>query len=139
VTDFVLDASIALAWCFEDEVTASTRDVLARLATESAAVPAIWPLEMANALIVAERRRRITRADSAEFIGTLESLVISIDAEAPSLGFTRILDLAREERLTAYDAAYLELAMRLGVPLASKDGPLCDAAERIGVTVLRAG
>jgi predicted nucleic acid-binding protein len=139
VTDFVLDASIALAWCFEDEVTASTRDVLARLATESAAVPAIWPLEIANALIVAERRRRITRADSAEFIGTLESLVISIDAEAPSLGFTRILDLAREERLTAYDAAYLELAMRLGVPLASKDGPLCDAAERIGVTVLRAG
>jgi predicted nucleic acid-binding protein len=139
VTDFVLDASIALAWCFEDEVTASTRDVLARLATESAAVPAIWPLEMANALIVAERGRRITRADSAEFIGTLESLVISIDAEAPSLGFTRILDLAREERLTAYDAAYLELAMRLGVPLASKDGRLCDAAERVGVTVLRSG
>jgi predicted nucleic acid-binding protein len=139
VTDFVLDASIALAWCFEDEVTASTQDVLARLATESDAVPAIWPLEKANALIIAERRHRITRADSAEFIGTLEGLVISIDAEAPSLGFTRILDLAREERLTAYDAAYLELAMRLGVPLASKDGRLCDAAERVGVTVLRSG
>jgi predicted nucleic acid-binding protein len=69
----------------------------------------------------------------------LEGLVISIDAEAPSLGFTRILDLAREERLTAYDAAYLEMAMRLGVPLASKDGRLCDAAERVGVTVLRSG
>jgi predicted nucleic acid-binding protein len=87
----------------------------------------------------AERRGRITRSDSAEFIGTLEGLVISIDAEAPSLGFTRILDLAREERLTAYDAAYRELAMRLGVPLASKDGRLCDAAERVGVTVLRSG
>jgi predicted nucleic acid-binding protein len=139
VTDFVLDASIALAWCFEDETTAATQRILGRLATEAASVPAIWPLDVANALTTAERRRRITRADSAEFIATLESLIISVDEETASLGFTRILNLAREEKLTAYDAAYLELPMRLGVPLASKDGPLCDAAERVGVTVLRAG
>lgn len=139
MTDLVLDASIALAWCFEDEVTAATQEILARLATEAASVPAIWLLEVANALTTAERRRRVTRADSAEFIATLESLLIAVDEETPALGFGRILDLAREERLTAYDAAYLELAMRLGVPLASKDGALCDAAERVGVTVLRAG
>jgi predicted nucleic acid-binding protein len=138
VTDFVLDASIALAWCFEDEVTAATQRVLARLGTEAASVPAIWPLEVANALTTAERRHRITRADTAEFIATLESLAISVDDATASLGFTRILDLAREQRLTAYDTAYLELAMRLGVPLASKDGPLCDAAERVGVAVVRA-
>lgn len=139
MTDFVLDASIALAWCFEDEATAGTRRILARLDTEFASVPAIWPVEIANVLTIAERRRRITRADSAEFIATLENLVVSVDEETSSLALTRILDLAREQRLTAYDAAYLELAMRLGVPLASKDGPLCDAAERVGVTVLRAG
>ena len=139
MTNLVLDASIALAWCFEDEVTTATQRILARLGTEAALVPVIWPLEVANALTIAERRRRITRADSAEFIATLESLAISVDEATASLGFTRILDLAREQRLTVYDAAYLELAMRLGVPLASKDGALCDAAERVGVTVVRAG
>jgi predicted nucleic acid-binding protein len=139
VTDFVLDASIALAWCFEDEATAATRRVLERLMTEAASVPAIWPLEVANALATAERRRRITRADSAEFITRVEGLVILVDEETPSRAFTRILDLAREERLTAYNAAYLELAMRFGLPLASKNIELCDAAERVGVTVLRAG
>ena len=139
MTNLVLDASIALAWCFEDEVTVATQEILARLATDAASVPAIWPIEVANALTTAEHRQRVTRADSAEFIATLEGLLISVDEETPALGFTRILDLARQETLTAYDAAYLELAMRLGVPLASKDGPLCDAAERVGVTVLRAG
>jgi predicted nucleic acid-binding protein len=68
----------------------------------------------------------------------LETLVIVIDEETPSRALGRVLDIARAERLTAYDAAYLELAMRLGVPLASKDGDMCDAAERLGVSVLRA-
>jgi predicted nucleic acid-binding protein len=138
VTDFVLDASIALAWCFEDEATAATRRLVERLATETASVPAIWPLEVANALAIAERRQRITRADSTEFITRLENLVILVDEETVARAFTRVLDLARQQLLTAYDAAYLELAMRLGIPLASKDPQLCDAAERVGVTVLRA-
>jgi predicted nucleic acid-binding protein len=138
VTDFVLDASVALAWCFEDEATAITRRVLERLAAEAASVPAIWHIEVANVLALAERRRRITPAESAEFIARLESLVIVVDEETYSRAFTRVLALAREERLTAYDAAYLDLAMRLGVPLASNDRDLCDAAERVGVTVLRA-
>jgi predicted nucleic acid-binding protein len=138
VTDFVLDASVALAWCFEDEATTAARQILARLAAEAASVPAIWPIEVANVLALAERRRRITPADSAEFIAKLENMAILVDEETSSRAFGRILDLAREERLTAYDAAYLELAMRLGVPLASKDADLCNAAERLGVSVLRA-
>jgi predicted nucleic acid-binding protein len=85
-----------------------------------------------------ERRRRITPARSGEFVALLETLAIVVDEETPSRALGRVLDLARSERLTAYDAAYLERAMRLGVPLASKDADLCDAAEHIGVTVLRA-
>ena len=138
MTDFVLDASVALAWCFEDEATTAARQILARLAGEAASVPAIWRIEVANVLALAERRRRITPADSVEFIARLENMVILVDGETSSRAFGRILDLAREERLTAYDAAYLELAMRLGVPLASKDIDLCDAAQRLGVSVLRA-
>jgi len=138
VTDLVLDASVALTWCFENEATAAADRVLERLAAEAASVPAIWHLEIANVLALSERRRRITPAGSAEFVALLETLEIVVDEETPSRALGRVLDLARQERLTAYDAAYLELAMRLGVPLASKDGDLCDAAERLGVSVLRA-
>ena len=138
MTDLVLDASVALTWCFKNEATAAADRVLGRLAAEAASVPAIWHLEIANVLALSERRGRITPAGSAEFIALLETLEIVIDEETPSRVFGRVLDLAREERLTTYDAAYLELAMRLGVPLASKDADLCDAAERLGVSVLRA-
>ena len=134
----MIDASVALAWCFGDERTEATVSLLERLQTDAAAVPNLWHLEVANGLALAERRGRITRAESAELIALLETIEIVADGETPVRAFTRVLDLAREERLTAYDASYLELAMRLGVPLASKDGDLCDAAERLGVSVLRA-
>jgi predicted nucleic acid-binding protein len=139
VTDIVLDASVALAWCFKDELTEAAAQLRERLRTSVAAVPLLWFIEMANVLALAERRRRITTAESAQLIALFETLGIEADAETASLAFTRVLDLAREQRLTAYDAAYLELAMRLGVPLASKDRDLCDAAERVGVTAIRAG
>ncbi len=138
MTDLVLDASVALAWCFENEATAAADRVLERLAAEAASVPAIWHLEIANVLALSKRRRRITSARSGEFIALLETLAIVVDEETPSRALGHVLDLARKERLTAYDAAYLELAMRLGLPLASKDIDLCDAAERLGVSVLRA-
>jgi len=138
VTELVLDASVALAWCFKNEATEAADRVLERLAAEEAYVPAIWHLEIANVLALSERRRRITPAGSTEFIALLETLIIVVDEETPARALSRVLDLAREQRLTAYDAAYLELAMRLGLPLASKDGDLCDAAERLGVSVLRA-
>ncbi len=138
MTAVVFDSSIALCWCFEDEVTQATQDLLERLRGNAAAVPNLWHVEIANVLALAERRRRITAAEIAQFIALLEELEIEVDEETWTLAFTRILDLACAQRLTAYDAAYLELAMRLGVPLASKDADLCDAAERLGVSVLRA-
>jgi predicted nucleic acid-binding protein len=138
VTEVVIDATVALAWCFRDERTEATAKLLERVQTDAAAVPSLWHLEVANVLALAERRRRITPAESTELIALLETLEIVVDEETPSHALGRVLDLAREERLTAYDAAYLELAMRLGIPLASKDVDLCDAAERLGVTVLRA-
>jgi predicted nucleic acid-binding protein len=138
VTDLVLDASVALSWCFKNEATATADRVLERLATEAASVPAIWHLEIANVLALSERRGRLTPANSSEFIALLETLDVAIDDETPSRALGLVFDLARAERLTAYDAAYLELAMRLGIPLASKDADLCDAAERLGVNVLRA-
>ena len=134
----MIDASVALAWCFGDERTEATVSLLERLQTDAAAVPNLWHLEVANGLALAERRGRITPAESAELIALLEIIEIVVDGDTPARAFTRVLDLARQERLTAYDAAYLELAMRLGASLASKDGDLCDAAERLGVSVLRA-
>jgi hypothetical protein len=87
---------------------------------------------------LSERGGRMTPANSSEYIAWLETLDVVVDEETPSRALGRVLDLARAERLTAYRAAYLELAMRLGIPLASKDADLCDAAERLGVSVLRA-
>jgi predicted nucleic acid-binding protein len=139
VTDIVLDTSVALAWCFKDELTETAAQLRDQLQTGIAAVPLLWFIEIANALALAERRGRITAAESAQLIALFETLGIEADGETASLAFTRILDLAREQRLTAYDAAYLELAMRLGVPLASKDRDLCDAADRVGVSAIRAG
>jgi predicted nucleic acid-binding protein len=124
--------------CFKNEATATADRVLERIATEAASVPAIWHLEIANVLALSERRGRLTPANSSEFIALLETLDVAIDDETPSRALGLVFDLARAERLTAYDAAYLELAMRLGIPLASKDADLCDAAERLGVNVLRA-
>jgi predicted nucleic acid-binding protein len=137
VTSLVLDASAALCWCFEEEGSEAADRLLERLRMEPAVVPELWFLEVANSVALAERRQRITPADSAEFIALLEALHVEVDGETRARAFGAVLDLARRERLSAYDAAYLELAMRLGVPLASKDGPLCDAAERVGVSVIR--
>lgn len=138
MTDMVIDASLALAWCFKDELTDTATRLLEELRSSAAAVPLLWSIEVANVLALAERRKRITFAESSQLIALLGTLEIDVDRETSTLAFTRILDLAREEGLTAYDASYLELAMRLGVPLASKDRDLCDAAERVGVKAVRA-
>ena len=139
MTAFVLDASVTLSWYFEDEVSEAADDLLSRLGSESAAVPQVWHLEVANGFALAERRGRISKARTLEFIAQLEALPIAADDETAYRAFVQVLHLARSERLSTYDAAYLELAMRLGVPLASKDGPLCDAAERVGTRVIRVG
>jgi predicted nucleic acid-binding protein len=137
MTAFVLDSSVALSWCFEDELTKASVDLLQILQSDSAAVPVLWHFEIANVLAISERRGRITQADAEEYLRLIEGLSIEADATAHSRAFRQTLALARAEALTAYDAAYLELAMRLGLPLASKDAALCDAAERVGAEVLR--
>jgi predicted nucleic acid-binding protein len=134
--NFVLDASIALSWCFEDENTPATDKLLIRLENETAFVPTIWTLEIGNILVVAERKKRITYADILKFIGLLDKLNIQVDNEAAFRGFHDILPLAHIEKLTTYDAAYLELAMRKGLSLASKDLQLRKVASKLGVDVI---
>ncbi len=134
--NFVLDASITLAWCFEDESTPATTTLLDRLSTAEAFVPALWQLEVVNILLNAQRKKRITPAKVSEFINLLEALSIQTDYSIGSRGFYEILALATSQNLTTYDAAYLELAMRLGLPLATKDMQLQQAAENLGVTLL---
>jgi predicted nucleic acid-binding protein len=138
VTAFVLDASIALAWCFADEATPATDALLDRLADEEAIAPALWRIEVANALAMAERRGRLSVAGLTRSVDLLRRLAVAIDPEGSECAFRELLELARSERLIVYDAAYLELALRLGLPLASKDIKLRKAAARLGLAVLGA-
>jgi predicted nucleic acid-binding protein len=130
---FVLDASLALAWYFEDEVSEYADLVLERLREDSALVPSLWPLEIANGLISAERRGRIFPAGVARAAELVLELPISVQEVPPGLALGAVIDIARSQVLSAYDAAYLELAMREGVPLATRDDNLRAAAARVGV------
>ncbi len=138
MTGFVLDASVALAWCFDDESTPAAWTLLDRLRSAPAHVPALWALEIGNILLGAERRRRITQARVVEFLGILGELDIRVDPDMPGRAFRDVAPLAREQRLTTYDATYLELAMRLGLPLATKDTALVRAATALRITTLSA-
>ena len=131
---FVMDTSVAMAWCFEDEATESTDAVLDRLRGDEAAVPAIWPLEVANVLLVAERRDRISEAQVSRFLELLTQLPIEVD-DVP-LDLAGIVAAGRRHELSSYDASYLVLAERLGAPLATLDRRLAKAADRAGVELL---
>lgn len=133
---FILDASVALAWCFSDEMTPTSMKLLERLETETAFVPSIWPLELGNILVAAERKKRLTYAEIMQFLALLGNLNIHVDAETSSRAFHEILLLAHSEQLTTYDASYLELSMRLGMPLATKDVELRQAAKHVGVELI---
>lgn len=134
ITDrFVLDGSLALAWYFADEASPYADAVAQGLATREAVVPMLWRLEIANALVVGERRRRSTQAQAAAFVARLERLPIVVDDQTDARAWGETLRLARAHTLSAYDAAYLELAMRLGLPLASLDGQLLAASAAVGV------
>jgi predicted nucleic acid-binding protein len=133
---FVIDASMAMAWCFQDEATPSTKRLLERMGNETAAVPAWWYLEITNVLALAERRKRITPAKVAQFIALVESFDLEVDDQAPSRAFAHLLPLCRNHELTSYDAVYLDLVLRLQLPLASVDDDLRAAAKAVGVKVL---
>jgi len=132
---FVLDNSVVMAWCFEDESNAMADAVLEQMQTKVALVPSIWPLEVGNVLLVAERRGRLSEADSSRFITMLANLPILPEIETRQRAMSDILFLAREYRLSTYDASYLDLAMREGVPLASLDKNLRQAATQCQVSL----
>jgi predicted nucleic acid-binding protein len=130
---FVLDGSVTMAWGFEDEGNAYATLILDRMPSLQAYVPTVWHLEVANALLVAERRRRTTMADAARFLAILGAFPIAVDDETISRAWADTVSLARARNLSAYDAVYLELAIRRGLPLATLDGGLEAAARAVGV------
>jgi predicted nucleic acid-binding protein len=132
---FVLDASTTACWAFPDEDHADARLALERCRTDEAVVPTLWWFEVRNILVVNERRKRITPADSEAFLRALARLRVRTDREPDERS---VLELARNHRLSVYDAAYLELAKRTGVGLATLDGELRKAAAAEGVPVLSA-
>ena len=134
---FVLDASVAVAWCFDDEATPLTEGILDLVSAGAEVVtPAIWPLEVANALLVAERRRRISVAQVTALLRRIAALRISVEAIECERAFDQVLSLARQGQLTEYDAAYLELALRRSLPLASLDDKLRQAARELGIKLV---
>jgi predicted nucleic acid-binding protein len=138
VTACVIDASSVLAWCFEDEGGPESDALIERVAADGAAVPGLWALEIANGLVMGERRGRLKPAESAAFVSMLEELPIDVDPATGDRALHETMTLARAHRLSAYDAAYLELAMRLGLPLATGDRGLRAAAKRVGVELVGA-
>ena len=131
----VIDSSITLAWFFEDERSAAADDVLRQVTETGAVAPSLWRLEVANALQAAIRRKRIDAAFRDASIADLRSLKVVIDGETDHRAWTTTLELAERWRLTLYDAAYLELAQRLGLPLATLDQELRVAAGALGLTL----
>lgn len=129
---FVLDGSVALAWCFHDEADPYADAIVKRFPEVEAVVPALWHLEVANALLVGERRMRSTEADTASWLASLTALPIAVDEDTTTRAWGDVLHLARAHSLSTYDAAYLELALRRGLPLATLDGKLKAAAAAAG-------
>jgi predicted nucleic acid-binding protein len=125
-----------MAWCFEDECDELADAVLDGLAEGEASVPSLWPLEVANVLVAAERRRRLTAADSARFVELLMSLPIVVDDRSHERAFAQVMSTARQLGISVYDASYLELAMRLGSALATRDSQLRAAAATAGVPLV---
>ena len=130
---FILDCSMTMAWCFEDETSEYSEKVLNALSELIAWVPTLWPIEVANSLIVATRKKRISYVRAVAFKQHLDALTIKVDDYLTSKPIELIFDLAKETGLTAYDATYLELAIRKNLPLATLDSELKKSAQKIGL------
>jgi predicted nucleic acid-binding protein len=130
---FVLDCSVTMAWAFHDEATDYTDSVRDSLADARAVVPSLWRIEVANACIVGERRKRLDEARTTRFLALLASLPIIVDGETAARAWADTPHLARAHNLSAYDATYLELAIRRGLPMACLDGKLKAACQAVGV------
>ena len=133
---FVLDNSVAMAWCFHDEQAPPVMELLDRVTETGAIAPTLWPLEALNGLYVAERRRRITHDQREQMAGFLRDLPVRLDGGAADRAWTALAALADRFTLSLYDAAYLELAQRRNLPLATRDAALGRAAHAVSVEVL---
>jgi predicted nucleic acid-binding protein len=139
VSRFVLDASVVLAWCFPDENAAMAQHVASMFKRgETAVAPSFWPHEVLNALLVAEERKRISKELVQRFLHDLETLPVMLEQFPAGIVFDRIQRLSREHGLTAYDAAYLDLALDAGLPLASLDEDLLQACKKTRVRLVQA-
>ena len=132
----VIDASLTVSWYFEDETTPATEAILERVSEAGATVPTLWRLEVANAFQSAIRRKRITAPYRDQALAELTQMPITIDADTNVYAWTTTLRLAERFALTIYDSAYLELAQRRSLPLATLDAELREAAAALGVTLL---
>jgi predicted nucleic acid-binding protein len=133
---FVADASVAIGWVHPAQATKLTEAMLEEVAAGARLeVPALWPLEVANALIVLQRRRKLTEDERSLALRWLRGLPLHIDHEMATLAFSELSELAAEHQLSIYDAAYLELAQRRDLALGCKDGPLRRAARKVGVAL----
>jgi predicted nucleic acid-binding protein len=133
----VLDASVTMAWCFEADATPYTEQILGRMEQgEQAWVPALWKLEVVNALLKAKRQGRVTVERAKEFLGELRDLTIEVDNECLVKADSEIFQLGLEHQLSSYDAAYLELAQRRKLPLATEDNNLVLAAKAKAVLLV---
>lgn len=137
---FVADASVAIGWVHPAQATRQTAAMLQAIADGATLeVPALWPLEVANALIVLVRRRKLGEDDRQAGLGWLRGLRVRVDYEMTTLAFSRLSELAAAHQLSVYDTAYLELAQRRRLVLGCKDGPLRTAAKHAGVTLWARG
>jgi predicted nucleic acid-binding protein len=139
LTGIVIDASVALAWCFPDEASDYADDVLVALEGHSILVPTLWPIEITNALLVAERRKRIKQSRIRQFAELLNGLTVVMASQSVTESVSNILPLAREYSLSAYDAAYLDVAVRHGAPLATLDNNLQKAGRKAGIEIFNDG
>jgi len=133
---FVIDNSVVMSWCFKDETNQYADAILHKLSEAKAVVPSIWPLEVINVLLVAERRKRLSEADSTRFITLLTQLPIIVEPEHSENMMKELLAFASANNLSSYDASYLDLAMKRGYPIATSDNKLIQAARRIEVQIL---
>jgi predicted nucleic acid-binding protein len=132
---FLLECSVTMAWLFDDEDDPYAASVRDRLDADVALVPSIWPLEVGNAMVVAERRKRVSRAEALRFLEVLRGLPIEVDAMPSLVTVEGAFQIAHETGLSLYAAAYLDLAATHGLPLATLDRRLASAAEQVGVAL----
>ena len=131
---FVVDASVTIGWIHPGQATKQSQAILDAVADGATIeVPALWPLDVANALTVLVRRRKLTDGERQTALSWLRGLRVRVDHEMASLAFGRLSELATTHLLSVYDAAYLELSQRRGLVLGCKDGPLRKAATQAGV------